>query len=150
VLEYIGARKILKSQPEEGMSLMLLTHAAEELRHAKALKGLVERLGGRANMGYGADETLCGEQARAYFQSLDDQVSAEVGTEPRDFPAKSTECRTIPPSGKRRGHSSSRTFYVHPQMAFRRSAVRSRSAPPIGSGGLAPPTPPDPRRSSGR
>ncbi len=79
MLEYVGARKILKSQPEEGMSLMLLTHAAEELRHAKALKGLSERLGGTSGTGYGAGETLCGTEARAYFQTLDDRVAARVG-----------------------------------------------------------------------
>ncbi len=81
MLEYIGARKILKSQPEESMSLMLLTHAAEELRHAKALKGLAERLGGTSGMGYGANETLCGAEARAYFQTLDDRVAEQVGAQ---------------------------------------------------------------------
>jgi rubrerythrin len=63
------------------MSLMLLTHAAEELRHAKALKGLAERLGGTRNTGYSAEETLCGADARAYFQTLDDRVAEQVGAQ---------------------------------------------------------------------
>jgi hypothetical protein len=81
MLEYIGARKILKSQSEEGMSLTLLTHAAEELRHAKALKGLSERLGGTSRTGYATQETLAGSDARTYFQTLDDRVADEVGAE---------------------------------------------------------------------
>ncbi len=81
MLEYIGARKILKSQPEDGMSLMLLAHAAEELRHAKALKGLSERLGATTGTGYAPEETLCGADARAYFQTLDDRVAEQVGAQ---------------------------------------------------------------------
>jgi hypothetical protein len=80
LLEYVGARKILKSQPEETISLQLLTHAAEELRHARALKRVAERLNDERSLGYSADETLCGLQAKAYFQNLDDQVDEGLGS----------------------------------------------------------------------
>jgi hypothetical protein len=78
LLEYIGARKIIKSQPEESMSLQLLSHAAEELRHARTLKRVAERLTDGASFGYAAGDLLCGEQARSYFQTLDDRVEAEL------------------------------------------------------------------------
>jgi hypothetical protein len=78
LLEYTGARKILKSQPEETMSLELLAHASEELRHAKTLKRVAERLSGGRVQGYSDAETLCGSEARAYFQGLDRDVEARL------------------------------------------------------------------------
>jgi hypothetical protein len=78
LLEFIGARKIIKSQPAEAVGLQLLTHASEELRHARTLKIAAERLAG-VGYGYATDETLCGAQARAYFQGLDEAVSERVG-----------------------------------------------------------------------
>jgi len=40
MLEYIGTRKILKSQDAPSMTLSLLAHIQEEIRHAQMLKKL--------------------------------------------------------------------------------------------------------------
>jgi hypothetical protein len=76
LLEYVGARKILKSQPEATVSFDLLGHAGEELRHARTLKGVAERMNARISA-YGAEETLCPAQALAYFHGVDDAVAAQ-------------------------------------------------------------------------
>jgi len=70
-LEYIGFRKILKSQRAETMSAMILGHACEEGRHALGLKKLAIKLGGKAFDSYTPEVLLCGKEAEAYFQDLD-------------------------------------------------------------------------------
>ena len=76
LLEYIGVRKILKSQPAEGLSAEMLEHILEEARHAYVLKRLALRVGGEAVATYAAPALLCGEEARRYIQTLD--RSAEI------------------------------------------------------------------------
>jgi hypothetical protein len=71
LLEYIGVRKILKSQPAESLSAEMLEHILEEARHAAILKRLALRVGGSAVADYGASALLCGEEARRYIQTLD-------------------------------------------------------------------------------
>jgi hypothetical protein len=70
-LEYIGFRKIVKSQRAEVLTGAILTHALEEGRHALGLKKLAVKLGGPRFDSYAADALLCGEEAEAYFQDLD-------------------------------------------------------------------------------
>ncbi len=76
LLEYIGVRKILKSQPAEGLSAEMLEHILEEARHAYVLKRLALRVGGESVATYAAPALLCGEEARRYIQTLD--RSAEI------------------------------------------------------------------------
>lgn len=38
LLEFIGARKIMKSQEEDSVTPAVLAHATEEIRHAQVLK----------------------------------------------------------------------------------------------------------------
>jgi hypothetical protein len=45
-LEYVGFRKIVKSQKAEALTAAILGHACEEGRHALGLKKLALRLGG--------------------------------------------------------------------------------------------------------
>ena len=71
LLEYIGARKILKSQPAETLSAEMLEHVVEEARHASVLKRLALRLGGAAVATYRGEALLCGDEARRYIQTLD-------------------------------------------------------------------------------
>jgi hypothetical protein len=70
-LEYVGFRKIVKSQASDSMSLETLGHAVEEGRHALRLKRLAVKVGGVAFDSYRAEKLLCGDAAEAYFQKLD-------------------------------------------------------------------------------
>jgi len=70
-LEYVGFRKILKSQSAEVLTTAILTHACEEGRHALGLKKLAVKLGGAGFDSYAPQVLLCGEEAEAYFQDLD-------------------------------------------------------------------------------
>ena len=80
MLEYVGARKILKSQNAETMSMQILSHAAEEIRHAQILKGLALQLSEGELDSYREEHLLCGVQARAYFQSLDQACASILPT----------------------------------------------------------------------
>jgi len=70
-LEYIGFRKIVKSQRAEILTAAILGHACEEGRHALGLKKLAVKLGGAEFDSYAPEAVLCGEEAEAYFQNLD-------------------------------------------------------------------------------
>jgi hypothetical protein len=70
-LEYVGFRKIVKSQRAEALSGEVLAHALEEGRHALSLKKLAMKIGGKAFDSYKPDALLCGEAAENYFQTLD-------------------------------------------------------------------------------
>src|SRR5687767_10177977 len=70
-LEYIGFRKIVKSQVSQALTLEVLTHAAEESRHAILLKKLAIKEGGQAFDCFAFDKMICGEEAVRYFQELD-------------------------------------------------------------------------------
>jgi hypothetical protein len=70
-LEYVGFRKIVKSQRAEGLTAAILGHACEEGRHALGLKKLAIKLGGARFDSYAPEALLCGEEAEAYFQDLD-------------------------------------------------------------------------------
>ena len=76
-LEYVGFRKIVKSQRAEVLTAAILGHACEEGRHALGLKKLAIKLGGARFDSYAPEALLCGEEAEAYFQDLD-QACAEA------------------------------------------------------------------------
>jgi hypothetical protein len=70
-LEYIGFRKIVKSQRAEVLNRALLMHALEEGRHALLLKKLAVKLGGQAFDFYRPETMLCSDAAKTYFRELD-------------------------------------------------------------------------------
>lgn len=70
-LEYIGFRKIVKSQLARHLDVDTLTHMIEEGRHALRLKRLALRIGGELYSTYSPESLLCGEAAEFYFQELD-------------------------------------------------------------------------------
>jgi hypothetical protein len=76
-LEYIGFRKIVKSQRAEILNRSLLTHALEEGRHALLLKKLAVKLGGPEFDFYRPETMFCPEAAKTYFQELDHQCDAK-------------------------------------------------------------------------
>ena len=79
MLEYVGARKILKSQRAADVTLDTLAHAAEEIRHAALLKRLALTLSDGALVTWEDDALLCGPEGRAYFQGLDASCAAALG-----------------------------------------------------------------------
>ena len=70
-LEYVGFRKIVKSQRAEALNATILGHAIEEGRHALGLKKLAIKLGGKDFDLYAPQTMLCAQEAEAYFQDLD-------------------------------------------------------------------------------
>ncbi|HEY8006274.1 MAG TPA: hypothetical protein VIE66_05610 [Methylocella sp.] len=85
-LEYVGFRKIVKSQKAEALTAAILGHACEEGRHALGLKKLAIKLGGGAFDSYAPEVLLCGEEANDYFQDLDrfcDEAFADRSPEER-------------------------------------------------------------------
>ena len=70
-LEYVGFRKIIKSQRADVLSRAFLNHALEEGGHAFLLKNLAVKVGGKAFDFYTPETMLCSEAAGAYFQNLD-------------------------------------------------------------------------------
>lgn len=70
-LEYIGFRKIVKSQIAERLDPETLSHALEEGRHALLLKKLAIKTGGGKFEMYSPASLLRGPEAEIYFQSLD-------------------------------------------------------------------------------
>ena len=70
-LEYIGARKIIKSQHETRMTADLLSHIAEEIRHAQLFKRMALALSNGQLDDYGPASLWEGEKAWGYFQGLD-------------------------------------------------------------------------------
>jgi hypothetical protein len=91
-LEYVGFRKIVKSQRAEALSAAILTHALEEGRHALGLKKLAVKLGGAAFDSYAHDTLLCGEEAETYFQNLDGACEDALLALPEEERAKLVYC----------------------------------------------------------
>lgn len=73
-LEYIGARKIIKSQGSNELSYSMICHISEEARHALFFKRLCDKNFEGACPTYSEDYLLAGKAASDYFQSLDRYV----------------------------------------------------------------------------
>lgn len=69
-LEYIGARKMLKSLPAEHINNILLTHINEESRHSLFFKKLSKKVLGE-DLFFKQEEMFCSQQAETYFQNVD-------------------------------------------------------------------------------
>jgi len=79
LLEYIGARKIIKSQQQENIDEKILAHAIEELRHALLLKKASRKIMPDLCKTYLPNELLCGTAAVNYFQIIDQAVAQQLG-----------------------------------------------------------------------
>lgn len=75
-LEYIGFRKIIKSQDAGNMTQQTLQHANEEGRHALLLKNICLKIGGSRYDSYHPSKLLKGFEAELYFQSIDSGAEA--------------------------------------------------------------------------
>ncbi len=75
LMEYMGARKIMKSQHEESISAEVLAHMAEEIRHAQVFKKMALKLSEGRLVTYDEEYLLAGNEARAYIQTVDQGVA---------------------------------------------------------------------------
>jgi hypothetical protein len=91
-LEYVGFRKIVKSQRAEALTSEVLNHALEEGRHALGLKQIALKIGGEAFAAYKPDNMLCGDEAEAYFQNLDAACDEAFADRPDVVRAKLVYC----------------------------------------------------------
>ena len=76
LMEYMGARKIIKSQKEGDIDSEVLAHINEEVRHARVFKKLALKLSGGKLTTYKDFHLLAGQQARNYIQSVDQSVAS--------------------------------------------------------------------------
>lgn len=79
LLEFIGARKIMKSQAEEMITPTVLAHAVEEIRHAQVIKKLAIKVGGKNVITYDSRALLCGTEARNYIHGIDYKAQEVLG-----------------------------------------------------------------------
>lgn len=79
LLEYIGARKIMKSQEEDQITPIVLGHMAEEIRHAQIVKKIAVKVGGASLKTYAESALLCGDEGRAYIQAIDHKAEEVLG-----------------------------------------------------------------------
>ena len=79
LLEYMGARKILKSQRAETISYEILAHTSEEIRHAQMLKKLSLKLSEGKLEDYSSENLLCGAEGARYFQTIDTAAFKALG-----------------------------------------------------------------------
>lgn len=81
LLEYIGARKIMKSQEESRITPTILAHMTEEIRHAQILKKMALKVGGESVNTYREESLLCGVEGRNYIQAIDRKACEVIGAE---------------------------------------------------------------------
>lgn len=79
LLEYIGARKIMKSQDERHITPDVLAHMTEEIRHAQIMKKLAVKVGGPKMKSYAEEALLAGDEGRAYIQAIDHKAQEVLG-----------------------------------------------------------------------
>jgi hypothetical protein len=79
LLEYIGARKIMKSQDEARITPTTLAHMTEEIRHAQIIKKLALKVSSDSVKTYAEESLICGLEARAYIQAIDHAAASVVG-----------------------------------------------------------------------
>jgi len=120
LLEYIGVRKILKSQPAEGLSAEMLEHILEEARHAYVLKRLALRVGGESVATYAAPALLCGEEARRYIQTLD--RSAEIDLKESRDSASGATGDAVPAGGVSPASGSASVNYLYTTLLIEERA----------------------------
>ena len=76
LMEYMGARKIVKSQLEKNVDSEVLAHMTEEIRHAQIFKKMALKLSDKKLKTYDDEYLLAGPAGRAYIQTVDQSISA--------------------------------------------------------------------------
>lgn len=78
LLEYIGARKIIKSQHQDQLNEKILAHMSEEIRHAEVLKRAALKIAPQVCQTYAPEALICGREAWQYFQAIDQAAAREL------------------------------------------------------------------------
>jgi rubrerythrin len=91
LLEYIGARKIVKSQTDRTLDQELLGHIAEEIRHAQILKSLALKLSDGKLETFEPEHCIAPQEARSYIQQLDQAARVALTTNSHSANAQSTD-----------------------------------------------------------
>ncbi len=78
LMEYMGARKIVKSQFEKNIDSEVLAHMTEEIRHAQIFKKMALKMSDGHLKTYTDEFLLAGEAGRSYIQSVDQAVCAAL------------------------------------------------------------------------
>lgn len=78
LLEYIGTRKIIKSQHQDQLNEKILAHMSEEIRHAEVLKRAALKIAPQVCETYAAETLMCGREAWEYFQAVDHAAAKEL------------------------------------------------------------------------
>ncbi len=78
LMEYMGARKIMKSQLEKDINREVLSHMTEEIRHAQIFKKMALKLSEGLLATYDDRHLLAGPAGRSYIQSVDQSISAAL------------------------------------------------------------------------
>ncbi len=81
LMEYMGARKIVKSQLEKNVDAEVLAHMTEEIRHAQIFKKMALKLSNKKLKTYADEHLLAGGAGRAYIQSVDQSIAAALNGE---------------------------------------------------------------------
>jgi hypothetical protein len=77
VLEFAGARKIIKSQRAEDLDSEILSHISEEIRHARVLKNIALKMSEGKLVTYKKEHLLAGVAAWDYIQTVDHSIEEE-------------------------------------------------------------------------
>jgi len=80
VLEFAGARKIIKSQKAENIDSEVLSHISEEIRHARVLKNIALKMSDGKLSSYKKIHLLAGDEAWNYIQTVDHSIAKEFET----------------------------------------------------------------------
>lgn len=70
-LEYVGARKIIKSQNEDDIDDRVLLHMAEEIHHALFLRKIIRKHFVTRTLNFSHHCMLAKSAAKAYFKNVD-------------------------------------------------------------------------------
>ena len=81
-MEYIGARKIIKSQKASTLNHTVLQHISEEARHAFYFKNLAHKLSPADCSDFHETRLIKGAESEDYFQAIDHKAEEELSHSP--------------------------------------------------------------------
>ena len=81
-MEYIGSRKIIKSQDAATLDRTLLQHISEEARHAFYFKNMAHKLSPADCPNFEEAYMIKGTSSEDYFQSIDHKAEEELSHSP--------------------------------------------------------------------
>jgi hypothetical protein len=85
MMEYVGARKIIKSQQQENINERLLNHVAQEIQHALIIKHAAKKCADNLCDSYVLGGLLCGLEAYHYFQAVDHATQRELENQANEW-----------------------------------------------------------------